>query len=209
MKKVFTTLLVISFWAGASTISFSAENENVCKGKCCETLNAETVQNAFGSFTGTVKQITEGTDKNQRKIVNVQGKNGDEANIVISRCTYMINDEEIKTGDVITAFYDANALMILIYPPQYNAIAVATNKEGQNVKVDLFDEDLVSSDGMLKLNIGEKTEVILRNGRPFSGELGNKKLAVVYGAATKSIPALTTPSRIVVLCGGRRGCSCH
>lgn len=52
---------------------------------------------------------------------------------------------------------------------------------------------------MLKLNISEDTKIITRDGEIFKGGLENKKLVVIYTISTKSIPAQTTPSKVIVL----------
>ncbi len=103
-------------------------------------------------------------------------------------------------GDRITGFYDANAPVPLIYPPQYRAIVMAKDNPYQNVKVDYFNSQLVSSDGMLKLNISPNTLILLENGQAFTGNLSNRNLIVVYGATTRSTPAQTTPYKIIVMC---------
>ncbi|MDY7965746.1 hypothetical protein U0F29_32405, partial [Bacillus thuringiensis] len=59
---------------------------------------------------------------------------------------------------------------------------------------------LVSSDGRLKLNLSPNTQVILTNGQLFTGNLTNRNLIVLYSMATMSIPAQTTPYRIIILC---------
>ena len=82
--------------------------------------------------------------------------------------------------------------------------------EGQNIKVDKFDSDLVSGDKTLKLKLSDETEIEWLNGikifffvKPTPEQLAdliaNKKLIVFYGATTKSIPAQTTPTKIIVL----------
>jgi hypothetical protein len=70
----------------------------------------------------------------------------------------------------------------------------------QNVKVDYFNNQLESSDGQLKLNISPYTRIVLTNGQAFSRIHANRDLIVIYGAVTQSIPAQTTPYRIIVLC---------
>jgi hypothetical protein len=70
----------------------------------------------------------------------------------------------------------------------------------QNVKADYFNSQLVSSDGALKLNIVPSTHIILKNDQPYNGSLMNRNLIVLYGASTKSIPAQTTPYKIIVWC---------
>jgi hypothetical protein len=69
-----------------------------------------------------------------------------------------------------------------------------------NVKVDYFNKELLSSDGMLKLNISPTTQVVLENGQIFTEIPASRYLIVVYGATTRSIPAQTTPEQIIVMC---------
>lgn len=156
-------------------------------------------QSYFGSFTGTVKKITDFEGVKGSKFVLVENEKGDTANIIISKDTYVVNDTKLAEGSVITGYYEANAPMLMIYPPQYNAEVVVVADKDQNVKVDTFGKDLVSSDNSLKLNISDNTEIILQDGKAFDGELANRKLVVTYTVSTRSIPAQTTPSKIVVL----------
>lgn len=159
----------------------------------------EKKQVAFNAFTGTVKEIRDLNDENGRKFASVESESGEKATIVISKNTYVVDNAEIKEGTVITGFYDATGPMIMIYPPQYSAEVVAVVEKGQNIKVDRFDENLLSSDLWLKLNISKDTEIITEDGKAFNGNLKNRNLIVFYGVTTKSIPAQTTPNKIVVL----------
>ena len=74
------------------------------------------------------------------------------------------------------------------------------DNSNQNVKVDYFNNQLVSSDGQLHLNLSPYTQIILTNGQRFSRYPANRDLIVFYGPSTRSIPAQTTPYRIIVLC---------
>lgn len=134
------------------------------------------------------------------KLITVQKMDGEIANFVVSPDTYFVDHLMVRPGDMVTGFYDANAPIPLIYPPQYQAIVMARAVPYQNVKVDCFNEALVSSDGMLKLNIAPTTQILLENGQAFTGNPANRYLVVVYGSTTRSIPAQTTPEQIVVLC---------
>lgn len=88
----------------------------------------------------------------------------------------------------------------MIYPPQYRAIVMAIDSQYQNVKVDYFNNQLVSSDNELKLNLAPYTQIVLENGQAFNRYPSNRKLIVLYGATTRSIPAQTTPYKIIVMC---------
>lgn len=149
----------------------------------------------YQSFTGVVKEIVEVDDKST---IYLEGKDGQPAYFVISNDTYIVDDAEIKAGSTVIGFYESDKPMILIYPPRYNIDVLAKVKDGENIKVDLFNY-LVSSDNMLKLNMSNETKVILQDGTPFEEELENRKLVVIYGPSTKSIPAQTTPIKIIVL----------
>ena len=160
---------------------------------------------AYFSFTGIVKEIT--------LRVNADGSKGDgssfvllesEQNVltyfIVSNDTYMISEEKLEIGKKATAYYLTNRPVILIYPPQYEAAVMEVNPSANvAVKVDHFNEALVSDDNFLRLNISNTTEIFLTNGRKYTGEIRNKNLIVFYAIATFSIPALTTPLKIIVL----------
>lgn len=149
---------------------------------------------------GIVTNISNLNDDGCTKLFEVRDQNGRITNFVITPSTYFINQANITRGMSITVFYDADAPAVLIYPPRLQAVVVASNNLNKNVKVDYFDSNLLSQDKALQLNIDENTEVILENGQTFTGNLGNHYLVVIYTASTRSIPAQTTPEKIIVLC---------
>ena len=63
-----------------------------------------------------------------------------------------------------------------------------------------FDENLLSQNGDLQLNVGRNTVIRTLNGQSYSCSVGDHILLVYYTAATRSIPPQTTPERIVVFC---------
>jgi len=130
----------------------------------------------------------------------VEGKNDDYFNLVVGIDTYFVNHVTIKPGNNIIAFFDSLAPMPLIFPPQFRAIVIAKKSKKRNVKFDYFNRALISSDNLLKLNVTDKTLILLENDQTFLGDIEKRNLVVVYGSSTKSIPAITTPSKIIVLC---------
>lgn len=153
----------------------------------------------FSAITATVKKVSPYAAIEQALLVSVETVAGNPANIVVSPDTYIIGQRELAEGDKITFYYDTTKPMILIYPPQYAPEVVVVGEMDFNLKVDAFDKELVSYDKMLKLNISPDTEIIGVDGTVFEGSLGGRKLAVLYQAATKSIPAHTVPLKVVVL----------
>lgn len=158
----------------------------------------------FGHFTGIITEINDQLRYNGQagcdKMMTVQDRNGNIVNFIITPCTYFVERETVKKSDTVTGYYDANAPAIAIYPPQYPALVVAKASQRRNVAVDHFDSRLVSSDGMLKINVSPVTKIVLENDQTFSGTPGDRDLIVIYGAATRSIPAQTTPFKIIVMC---------
>lgn len=216
-KKIFAGLLSASLLTFSSSFAFAADtsilnNTNEEVPMVAVPISAEIVtavpisleiedmnKFVFGSFTGTVVSISESEHVQGMKYYAVENEEKSPATIVVTSNTYILDNEEISVGSKITGFYNANAPMIMIYPPQYSTEVIVVEREDRNVKVDLFDKDYVSSDNFLKLNISEDTVVVSENGEAFSGELTDRKLVVVYGPSTRSIPAQTTPEKIVVL----------
>ena len=160
----------------------------------------------YNSFSGTVTSIQDylvGTDEDLKgcfKLMTLVSDDGSIVNFVISPTTYFLNRVMVSVGDRVTGFYDVNVPVILIYPPQYQALVIVKNNTYQNVKVDYFNSQLVSSDGQLRLNISSYTPILLQNNQPFALNPANRNLLVVYRTATFSIPAQTTPNKIIVLC---------
>lgn len=113
---------------------------------------------------------------------------------------YVLNMHPFQIGDRATFFYDANAPMILIYPPRYTAVAGAYTPHGTSAMLDVFQNNLLNSDNTLMLNMAWNTPLTLANGQPFSGNPAGHLLLVYYSMTTRSIPAQTTPEQVVVFC---------
>ncbi|WML32884.1 hypothetical protein [Clostridium sp. OS1-26] len=134
------------------------------------------------------------------KLMSVEDGFGNTVNFVVAPNTYFVDHVTMEVGDMVTGFYDANAPVPLIFPPQYRAIVMAKDIQYENVKVDYFNSQLVSSDNQLKLNIGPSTQILLENDQTFTQNPANRNLIVIYGTTTMSIPAQTTPYEIIVMC---------
>lgn len=170
------------------------------------TAQPEAPAGLFGSFGGTITEIAayyETDDKTERPgwyFVSVKDRDGQDGTIAITDKTFFATDAELTVGATIIGFYDMTAPMPAIYPPRYNAQVVAINlPDSESVKVDKFDDNLVSSDNMLRLNIADTTGITTQDGKSFDGSLADRTLVVFYTISTRSIPAQTTPDKIIVL----------
>ncbi|BBO00386.1 hypothetical protein [Sporolactobacillus terrae] len=157
------------------------------------------------SFQGIVTAIDDyitspsGENSGCWKLMTLEN-NDQVVRFVVSPITYVVDQAKIRIGDRVSGYYDGNAPVILIYPPQYRALILVKERSDQNVKVGFFNEQLLSRDGQLQLNLGPFTQVMLANGQDFNPNPANRDLIVIYGAATKSIPAQTVPYKIIVWC---------
>ncbi|MHA6252813.1 hypothetical protein [Oceanobacillus sp. CAU 1775] len=160
----------------------------------------------FHSFRGRITQIEDmigdpnDTQFGCLKFITVENNEGLIVNFIAGPDTYFYNHEIVSIGDWITGYYDGDVPVILIYPPQYKALVIVKESPYENAKVDYFDEQLLSSDGSLRLNISSQTPIYLTNAQPFTASLSNRNLIVSYGPTTKSIPAQTTPYEVIVFC---------
>ena len=160
----------------------------------------------FFSITGTITNIEDfWINESQEslgcyKLIYIQDENGSPTNFVVSPETYILNNELLLPGDSVTGYYDGNAPVPLIYPPQYRALVMHKTSSFPNIKVGYFNSQLISSDNQLKLNLSSSTLIVIRNGLLFTLNPANHNLIVIYGATTRSIPAQTTPFKVIVLC---------
>lgn len=157
------------------------------------------------SFTGTITEISErvnpdGSPMDGSKFVLLENEEGDLMNFVVGDSTYLVTGNQLETGIKATGYYASNKPALLIYPPQQQAeILILGELENGSVQVGRFDSELVSDDNNLKIISTEGTQILDHQGNAYTGELKNKNLIVYYEIATFSIPAQTTPTKIVVL----------
>lgn len=133
-------------------------------------------------------------------IMSVRTENRNVINFIVDINTYFIDNENMKKGDTAIFFYDSSLITPMIYPPQFRAVVAAKQIKNRFIKVGKFNQNLVSSDGSIRLNITPSTRIILINGQTFLCDIPNRNVAVVYTASSRSFPAVVNPSQIIVLC---------
>lgn len=201
MKKIITILLAVVIVAGSAVTTYSAVANNQ---EPVVANNQEEEKTVFDSISGIVKEVNEsGTGQEKVTNVTIEESNGNPANIIIRASAFNIlgnATSDIKKNDKIVGYYDTTQPMIMIYPPQYNVAAYAVNlPDSHTIKVDLFNDELVSSDNMLKLNMDDKVKIYAQDGSVYKDSIEGKELVVLYTVSTRSIPAQTTPEKIIVL----------
>ena len=153
----------------------------------------------FESVEGIIQSINRGDSCCTMMVSLVSNSNI--VNVVVTGDTVIVDNVRLRPGMRIAVFYDANLPTPAVYPPQYRAELVVPLRRGQQVMLDYFNDQMESADGSLKLNIGPMTNVMTLNGQPYTCSPENMELLVFYTAATFSMPAQTTPQRVIVMCG--------
>lgn len=108
---------------------------------------------------------------------------------------------ELKKGDKVMAHIYANKPAPAIYPPQYSPeVVIVETEEMGSAAVGTFDKDLLDADLSLKLNVNEETELSSLSGKEvIIADLAGQNLLVFYTTTTRSIPAQTSPSKVILL----------
>ena len=107
---------------------------------------------------------------------------------------------DLTDGSKITVFTGSYEPTPLILPVQYtaNVIIINGDKEG-NVNVDTYladEEGYTNAANNLNIAAADDTKIVDKDEKEY---LDKNDLIVFYGASTKSIPAQTTPTKVVVL----------
>ena len=162
-------------------------------------------RNCFGSVTGTIVDMVPTRIGNRRAngcmiFVTLEDKDGNTVNFVMTPSTYVVDFETLSVGMMCTFWYAADAPMPLIYPPQYNAVVAAQEKNGRMIDVSYYNMTMVNEEQTLQLNMDGSVDVRTTNNQYFQGSPSNHNLVVIYDNSTRSIPAQTTPRLVVVLC---------
>ena len=110
---------------------------------------------------------------------------------------------DLTDGSKITVFTGSYEPTPLILPVQYtaNIIIINGDKEG-NVNADTYladEEGYTNAANTLNIATADDTKIVDKNEKEYKGDLDKNDLIVFYGVSTKSIPAQTTPTKVVVL----------
>lgn len=110
---------------------------------------------------------------------------------------------DLTDGTKITVFTGSYEPTPLILPVQYtaNVIIINGDQEG-NVNADTYladEEGYTNVANTLNIAAADDTKIVDKDEKEYKGDLDKNDLIVFYGASTKSIPAQTTPTKVVVL----------
>lgn len=150
-------------------------------------------------ITGVIRSITPFSGECCSQFISLSTGSGI-INFVSSPETYIVNNTFLIPGMRVTAFYDSNQPVPLIFPPQYRAAVISQTARQEQIAYGYFDRNLLAADNSLELNIGPMTNVVTKNGQRFNCAIGGRTLIVFYTNTTRSIPPQTTPRKVIVAC---------
>ena len=109
--------------------------------------------------------------------------------------------EDIEVGMEVSVIYHKSTVMALSYPPLLGPDVVILHDGAEHsTYVEYFDEDLLSADGSLVLNISDETEIVDFEGNALAKEdLYEKDLVIFYSIVMTSHPGQTTPHKVIVM----------
>ena len=153
----------------------------------------------YGQINGVIREIQRG-DSCCSQILRLDTENG-EVRFTVMADTMVIENVRLRREEEWNAaFYDTSLPVPAIYPPQYRAEIVTVLRGEQNVMLNFFDENLVAEDNSLRLNLSPVTNIMTQNGQRFTCSPRNMELLVYYTNTTFSIPPMTTPQKVIVMC---------
>ena len=162
---------------------------------------------SFTHITGVIKEVKK-TEDQVNLTVETEGKNPIISIFMLTEEPQLYKStgekakkEAFEVGKKVEIYYDGSIPRIAIYPAQIvpELVILKDEKNPGQVYTGFFNEQLQSIDKSLKLNISKNTEVVNKKGERASVNfLGQQELFVFYTTSTRSIPAQTTPTKVIV-----------
>lgn len=213
MKKNLNKVLALAL--AFTVVGSTAAYAEVMKGETTATtapISAEATDEVaapdYIKNTGKIISIENAEDGN--KIITMNNENGGlrfvvaPTTIIADRATdSIITADKLTEGMEVAVIYGANAPMGMSMPPYMgNVTAVVANADKGSISVGLFNDDLVNEADLLQLNIAESTNILTTLGTRSilsADDIKGKNAVVFYDVTTRSIPAQTTPSFVLLL----------
>lgn len=206
-KRILASALVAAI--SLSSAAVFAQDTNATVEKISEvTAKVEAMDVAIPLFV-TNDLVANSVEENA-----IHAKDANQGDFIINtnESTLIFNTKgEVKTlkditkDTAFTAYDYTSSPRLAIYPETYTAKIIVIAEESSMAVADTFKKsetlgEFVNSNNTLALNIAKETVIVNEKGEKIeNANLDNSDLLVFYSMATFSIPAQTTPEKIVVL----------
>ena len=109
--------------------------------------------------------------------------------------------EDIEVGMEVSVIYHKSTVMALSYPPLLGPDVIVLHDGAEHsTYVEYFDENLLSADGSLVLNIGDETIIVDHEGNVLTkDDIYERDLVVFHSIVMTSYPGQTTPHKVIVM----------
>ncbi len=206
-NKIMALTLAFTVVSGTAVYADVMKGETTTSAVLAETT-AEENTSAYTATTGTISEISESQDGNQ--VITIENETGG-LRFVVAAGTVIADRESgsIATADTltdgmsVTVIYGINSPMGMSMPPYLGSVtAVIANADQGAVSVGYFNDELLNQADLLQLNISEETNILTTLGTRSilsADDIKGKNAAVFYDVTTRSIPAQTTPSLVLLL----------
>lgn len=205
LTKVMAMAMVMTIAGGAT--AFAAEPMLI---SAPVNTAAEAVKEAShivqtGKVVSVGDSVTEGVS-----IVEIDNEQGG-LRFAVSASTIVVDRKDgrylqasdLEEGMEVAVIYNVNSPMGMSMPPYLGQVtAVVANADAGQFVVGNFNDELTDMKHMLKLNIGENTNIQNLKGtriRLTEEDIMRQDALVFYDITTRSIPAQTTPSFVLLL----------
>lgn len=197
MKKLLTMTLIFAMML--TTFAFAAEEKDVAdKGYARE---FGTVSEVAGE--GKTSQILVESENAENENVKKVYLYTEGVNVIDLKTGEFVKDHKFEKGEKIEYFYKNNTPMMMSYPGKMTPGFIAINVEDAkySIDVDYFDKEGHGISNRLKINVNDKTPIENMMGETVEESKGvaDMDLLVLYTVATRSLPPITNPDKIVVL----------
>ncbi|WP_313528208.1 copper amine oxidase N-terminal domain-containing protein [Anaerotignum sp.] len=198
----------MAFAMMGSTVAFAEAKETPNDTLLIAQETSPQKQVAFLEEEGKVESVTASEDGSYEVVISNE-RGG--LRFMISGKTVVVNREDGKymTADKLTegmqisVLYGANSPMGMSMPPFLGQVtAVVANADKGQFIFGAFDEDLLSKKDMVILNISEDTVIQSTLGTKkvmTADDIKGKEALVFFDITTRSIPAQTNPSFVLIL----------
>lgn len=206
IKRKLATIMIVGILA-VPNLSFANDKEMIEINEVVMADHQEESQNNYVRYEGTIQEIRNNNGQISILVVKEDDPYGlilhisDRVSLWNRQTEEPTDSGSLKEGTLIEAYYHKNTPMALSLPGQLTPrVIVVQDKDNHGpTYMGEFNNNLISTDNFLKLNIGEDTIIINNTGDQLTKEdIYNQTALVFYGASTKSIPAQTTPSKVIV-----------
>lgn len=209
LTKVMAMGMVLTMLGAATAFAEESALTAEAPGTVLDTIMEEAQGTAFLSQSGKVVSVG-GVDEKGLREVEIDNEQGG-LRFIVASDTVIVNradgayltGADLTEGMEVAVIFAENSPMGMSLPPFLgNVTAIVADADAGFFTVGHFDEELTDMKNLLTLNISEETNIQNLQGAKmkFSAEdVKNQDALVFYDATTRSIPAQTTPSFVLLL----------